>query len=212
MAELEGLERHVLRSGLWKNLTQCVTLPWVLRFADLPEKASVLEVGSGGGFNAEIFLERFPGWRLVASDYDPEMVELCRDRLARFEDRVEARQADATHLPFPDASFDVVASIFVWHHVEDWPRATMECARVLRPGGRLLLVDLLAGVFPAPVARLFPPMSRYRLRDIKAVLRQSAFARWRIDAIGHLLYRMVAETPVSSAWSARTEPAEEVAR
>lgn len=82
MAELEGLERHVLRSNAWGQVTQRFTLPWILGFASLPEEARVLEVGSGGGFNAEVMLERFPGWRLVATDYDPEMVELCANRLS----------------------------------------------------------------------------------------------------------------------------------
>lgn len=193
MAELEGIERHVLRSGFWKVLTQRLTLPWVLRFADLPEQASVLEVGSGGGFNAEVFLKRFPRWILTISDYDPEMVDLSRDRLARFPNVFDFRQADATQLPFSDDSFDVVISIFVWHHVEDWRRATAECARILRPGGRLILVDLLGAVFPAPVARLFPPMSRYRLGDVRRVIRAAGFARWRTNAIGRFVYRMVAE-------------------
>lgn len=195
MAELEGLEKRVLRSDVWKRLTQSVTLPWILRFAALPEKAEVLELGSGGGFNAEVMLERFPGWRLMATDFDPEMVELCARRLARFGDRVDVRQADAAKLPLPDASFDIVISIFVWHHVEDWPRATAECARVLRPGGRLVLLDFVAAHLPAIVARLFPPMSRYRMRDVRAALREAGFARWRVDTLARLVYRLVAVSP-----------------
>ena len=195
MAEMEGLEKRVLKSGLWKNLAQRFTIPWVLRFARPPHQGVVLEVGSGGGFNAEVFLERFPGWRLVASDYDPEMVALCKERLARFDDRIEVRQADATDLPMASGSFDIAVSIFVWHHIEDWPSATAECARVLRPGGRLILADLLGAVFPSPVARLFPPMARYRLRDVRAALSAAGFARWRIDRVGRILYRLVAETP-----------------
>lgn len=198
MAELEGLERVVLKSGLWKTLTQRVTLPWVIRFARPREEAFVLEMGSGAGFNAEVFLKRFPGWRLTVSDYDPEMVELSRDRLARFPNGHDFRQADATKLPFPDAEFDIVISIFVWHHVEEWPRATAECARVLKPGGQLILVDFLGGVFPPPVARFFPPMARYRVRDLKVALSEAGFARWRVDGIGHAVYRLVAETPVAA--------------
>lgn len=198
MAELEGLEKVVLKSGLWRNLTQRVTIPWVLRFAQPPERASVLEVGSGGGFNAEVFLEQFPGWRLTASDYDPEMVALGRERLAHFGDQVEIRQADATELPMASGSFDVVVSIFVWHHIEDWPRAMAECARVLRPGGQLILVDFLGAVFPAPVARFFPPMARYRMRDVRDALTAAGFARWRVDRIGRILYRLVAEAPRTS--------------
>lgn len=204
MAELEGLERRVLRSSFWRVLTQRVTLPWILRFADLPERASVLEVGSGGGFNAEVFAHRFPGWTLTVSDYDSEMVGLCRHRLARFLNIVDFRQADATRLPFDDDSSDVVISIFVWHHVEDWRRATAECARVLRPGGRLVLVDLLGAIFPSPIARLFPPMSRYGLGDVRRAIRAAGFARWRTNAIGGLVYRMVAEKPEASEKTAHS--------
>lgn len=193
MAELEGFEKHVLRSGAWKHLTQRVTLPWVLRFASLPQEAQVLEVGSGGGFNAEVMLELFPGWRLVATDYDPEMVELCAERLVRFGDRVEVRQADAAKLAIPDVSFDIVVSIFVWHHVEDWPRATAECARVLRSDGRLVLADFVAARLPAIVTRFFPPMSRYRMRDVRAALGEVGFARWRAETLAGLVYRLEAE-------------------
>lgn len=193
MAELEGLERQILRSNLWRQLTQRVTLPWTLRFATLPDEAYVLEVGSGGGFNAEVMLDRFPRWRLVATDYDPDMVELCTKRLTRFGDRVEVRQADATQLSLPDDSFDMVVSVFVWHHVEDWRRATAECERVLRPGGRLLLVDFVAARLPAFFTKLFPPTSRYRMRDVRAALQVAGFPRWRVDILATLLYRLLAE-------------------
>ena len=193
MAELEGLERHVLRSNAWGQVTQRFTLPWILGFAALPEKAEVLEVGSGGGFNAEVMLERFPGWRLVATDYDPEMLELCAKRLSRFGDRVEVREADAAKLALRDDSFDIVISILVWHHIEDWPQATAECARVLHPGGQFLLVDFVAARLPAIITRFFPPMSRYRMRDVRAALRDAGFTRWRVQTSAGIVYRLVAE-------------------
>ncbi len=192
MPEMEGLEKRVLRSGMWKSLTQKAILPWILRFADLPEDARALEVGSGGGFNAEVLLERFPDWRLTASDYDPEMVDLARRRLARFSDRANVEQADATSLAFPGGIFDVVIAIFVWHHVGDWREATAEVARVLRPGGTLLLVDLAAGFFPAPVAKLFPPTTRYRVSEVRDAFAGAGFSKWKIAPAGPLLYRALA--------------------
>lgn len=194
MPELQRLERRVLQSGLWKTLTQRLTLPWALRIAPLPTDADVLEVGSGGGFNAEVFLQRFPGWRFTASDYDPEMVTLTRTRLGRYGSRLRVEQADATTLAFPDASFDVMISMFVWHHVGDWRKALAESARVLRPGGKLLLVDLTSAFFPPPVAKLFPPMSHYSIRDVRIAIPKAGFARWRISSIGPFLYRALAQT------------------
>ena len=59
MPELQGLEGRVLQSGFWKTLTQRLTLSRALRIAALPPDADVLEVGSGGGSNAEVLLQRF---------------------------------------------------------------------------------------------------------------------------------------------------------
>jgi ubiquinone/menaquinone biosynthesis C-methylase UbiE len=153
----------------------------------------VLEVGSGGGFNAQILLRRFGDWTLTASDYDPDMVALARRRLAEFGDRVRVEQADATKLPFEDASFDVVVSILVWHHVGDWPHATAEAARVLKPGGRLVLADLAAGTFAGPIAKLFPPEARYRAGEVRDALRRAGFRRWRLRRSGAFAYRVLAE-------------------
>lgn len=60
--------------------------------------------------------------------------------------RVEVREGDARHLPFPDATYDVVVSNFVVHEVdtrEEREQMMREMVRVLRPGGRLALVDFI---------------------------------------------------------------------
>lgn len=199
MPEMQGLEKRLLQSSLWKALTQRVTLPWALRAGPLPEQADVLEVGSGGGFNAEVFLGRFPDWRLTASDYDPDMVERARAHLGRFGGRVGVERADATSLAFPGDSFDLVISIFVWHHVGDWRKATAECARVLRPGGSLLLVDLTSSCFPRPVAKLFPPAAYYALSELRDAMQQAGFIGWEPSTIGPFLYRVLAQSPTALA-------------
>jgi ubiquinone/menaquinone biosynthesis C-methylase UbiE len=193
--EMQTIEKAVLSSRVWKALSTGIIAPWVLRVARLPEAADVLEVGSGGGGNVEVFARRFPGWRITASDYDPEMVVLARSRLQSLADRITVTQADATSLSFPDASFDVIVSIGVWHHVGDWRKALAECGRVLRPGGRLILADLLAGFFPGPIKRLFPPETPYRLSEVRDALAPAGFARWRIRPIAGVAYRLVAEIP-----------------
>lgn len=193
MPEMETLEKRLLMGTMWRGLTQHVTLPWILRWADLPPAARALEVGSGAGFNAEIFLRRFPGWHLTASDYDPQMVERAARRLAGFGERVDVRHADAVALPFPDQSFDVVVSILVWHHVGDWRAATHQAARVLKEGGTLLLVDLTEGFFPAPVARLFPPATRYHANEVRPALTDAGFRSFKVARVGSLLYRALAK-------------------
>lgn len=195
MPEMKTIEKAVLSSRGWKAFSTGIIAPWVLRVARPPETADVLEVGSGGGGNVEVFARRFPGWRITASDYDPEMVALARERLASVTDRVSVERADATSLGFPDASFDLVISIGVWHHVGDWHKALAEAARVLRPGGQLLLADLLAGFFPGPVKRLFPPETAYTIAELREALSPAGFSRWRLRPIGRFAYRLVAQTP-----------------
>lgn len=194
---MEGFEKRVLSSEVWRLTTQRAIIPWVAHFADLPAVADVLEVGSGAGYNAESFLERYPGWRFVASDYDPDMVRRCAERLARFGERARVEEADATALPYPDASFDLVISLGVWHHVGQWEKALAECRRVLRPGKHLLLVDLLPGFFTGPMARIFPPVRTYTISEIRAQLAAAGFSRFRLRAARSLWYRLLAETPAA---------------
>jgi len=138
--KLEGAERLLLRSRAWR-MTRAA-LPLIFEFDDLPRRADVLELGAGGGFNAELLLRRFSDWRLLVTDVDPAMVDLAQQRLAKWTPRVCVDQVDAAELPYPRDTFHVVVSILVWHHVGDWRRATREAARVLRPGGQLLFADV----------------------------------------------------------------------
>ncbi|HEX2090129.1 MAG TPA: class I SAM-dependent methyltransferase [Actinomycetota bacterium] len=193
--KLQGLEKRFCSSGLWRVATQRAVIPWIVSFTDneLPDDADVLEVGCGGGFNAETFLRRFPNWRLTATDYDPEMVELARRRLTRFGDRVALDQADATALPYPNASFDLVLSIGVLHHVGAWEDALVQAARVLRPGGALLAVDLLDGFFIRPLRRAFPPVRTYTSMQVLGAIPRAGFVRYRLHG-GRLWYRLLGQT------------------
>lgn len=103
----------------------------------------VLEIGGGGGSMAEQLARRSPTTRLTSTDVDPMMVVAAQERLARYP-QATARQADATQLPFDDASFDVVLSFLMLHHVVDWEAAVAEAARVLKPGGAFVGYDLTA--------------------------------------------------------------------
>lgn len=94
----------------------------------------VLEIGCGTGDFAERLVAEHPGARVVATDASTRMVELTAAG------GVEARVADAGDLPFPDASYDLVAAMWMLYHVPDLDRVLAEVRRVLRPGGHLLAV------------------------------------------------------------------------
>jgi len=103
-----------------------------------------LDVGCGPGLLAcELAREVGAAGRIVGLDSSEDMLALARARTERegVADRVELRRGDATRLDFPAGSFDFVTAVQVYLYVPDVERALGEAARVLRPGGRLAVVD-----------------------------------------------------------------------
>jgi len=148
MPTMSLIERAFCRSRLWRAVTRRIVLPWA--FGAIQLEGEVLELGSGSGANAAELLARYPTVRFTATDVDPAMLAPARQCLRSFGDRVDVREADATALPFPDASFDAVVTLIMLHHVIDWERALAESVRVLRPGGLVVGYDLVRSV-PARV-------------------------------------------------------------
>jgi len=101
---------------------------------------TVGDLGCGTGAVSEA-LAPFVG-RVIAVDGSREMLGAARDRLGMF-DNVELRRGDLEDLPLEDDSLDAATLILVLHHLPDPGRALAEVARTLRPGGRLLIVDML---------------------------------------------------------------------
>jgi len=116
----------------------------VLRALDPRPGERVLDVGSGPALLVEELAERVrPGGRVHGIDLSASMVALARARLAEqpHRERIVLQVADATRLPFPAAAFDAVVSTQVYEYVADLPTALAELRRVLRPGGRALILD-----------------------------------------------------------------------
>lgn len=80
--------------------------------------------------------------RVIAVDSSAEMLDEARRRLAN-QPAVDARLGVLEALPIDDGQVDVVMMALVLHHVPDPSRALTECARVLKPGGRALIIDML---------------------------------------------------------------------
>jgi ArsR family transcriptional regulator len=101
---------------------------------------TVGDLGCGTGAVTEA-LAPFVG-RVVAVDGSHEMLGAARERLGAL-DNVELRHGELELLPIDDASLDAATLILVLHHLPDPGRVLAEVARTLKPGGRLLLVDML---------------------------------------------------------------------
>jgi ubiquinone/menaquinone biosynthesis C-methylase UbiE len=103
----------------------------------------VLEVAIGTGRNLPYYPE---GIRLTGIEFSPAMLELARRQADRLGRKVDLRLGDAQALDLPDASLDTVVCTLSLCAIPDERRAVAEMRRVLRPGGRLLLLDHVAGL------------------------------------------------------------------
>jgi len=101
---------------------------------------TVGDLGCGTGAVSEA-LAPFVG-RVLAVDGSREMLDAARERLDGF-DNVELRSGELEELPIDNGSLDAATLILVAHHLPDPARVLAEVTRTLRPGGRLLLVDML---------------------------------------------------------------------
>ncbi|SDH83812.1 Methyltransferase domain-containing protein [Actinokineospora alba] len=98
----------------------------------------VLEVAVGTGRNLPFYPE---GVRLTGLDFSAAMLDIARARVLETPHKVALIQGDAQRLPFDDSSFDTVVCTLGLCGVPDERGAIAEMHRVLRPGGRLLLLD-----------------------------------------------------------------------
>jgi len=101
-------------------------------------RGEVLEVGVGTGLNLSFYPADIT---LTGVDLSPAMITIARKRADEMGRAVDLRESDAQALPFPDASFDTVVSTLTLCVVPDDRATIAEMWRVLRPGGRLLLLD-----------------------------------------------------------------------
>lgn len=123
-----------------------------LDFADLAPGLQILEVGSGPG-QAVIQLAHSGAKRVVGVDLSPGMLEQAEYLRLSNGTEEQAGQADfrlapAQRLPFQDERFDVVICRLLLHHLREPEQALREFWRVLRPGGHLLLADVLGADDP----------------------------------------------------------------
>jgi arsenite methyltransferase len=104
----------------------------------------VVDVGSGPGLlAAEMAAQVGPAGRVVGLDLSDSMLALSRERRGDLATSKCLRflKADAARLPFADRMFDVAVSTQVYEYVPDVPAALVELYRVLRPGGRVVILD-----------------------------------------------------------------------
>lgn len=128
---------------LWKQFT--------IREAALRPGQTVLDVASGTGDLARTFAKQVGSTgKVIMTDINDAMLQVGRNRLtdAGILGNIECVQADAECLPFPDNYFDCVTIAFGLRNVTDKPAALRSMYRVLKPGGKLLILEFSHATSP----------------------------------------------------------------
>lgn len=105
----------------------------------LPPSGKALDVATGGGHTALCLAGQ--GWTVTAGDLAPRMLENAKKLCAEAGFTIETRLFPAEEIPFAEASFDLVTVRVAPHHFSSPAGFVKESARVLKPGGHLLIID-----------------------------------------------------------------------
>lgn len=156
--------------------------------------SSALDLGCGAG-HASFALARGGVDLVVAYDLSAQMLEVAAaEASARGHGQIEICSGPAERLPFPDTSFDLVVTRYSAHHWMDASGAVREAARILKPGGTLIVIDVLAPENPlldtvlqtVEILRDLSHVRDYRESEWQGMFAAANFAsplvhRWKIQ-------------------------------
>jgi ubiquinone/menaquinone biosynthesis C-methylase UbiE len=172
-----------------------------------PTEGTITDVGCGPGYLLQLIAKECPAIQLVGVDISRNMLERAE---ANFESqglvgRVEFKEGSADHLPFENQTLDIIVSTLTLHHWADPRAAFNEIYRVLKPGGKLLVLDLMRDAprlffwviwFAQNVAfriiglsamrRINEPtgslFASYTSQEIEEIMSKTNFSNWKTEA------------------------------
>ncbi|MCB9453497.1 MAG: ubiquinone/menaquinone biosynthesis methyltransferase [Anaerolineaceae bacterium] len=152
---------------------------FVIKQANLPPNGKLLDLATGTGDIAFEAVRSVDGVQAVGADFSLPMMRVGQELLLG--SRVGWAGADALNLPFPDNTFDAVTSGYLARNVIDIPRMFAEQLRVLKPGGRVVVLDS-----SPPPANLLRPFIEIHLRYVIPTLGRLVAGKNGADAYQYL--------------------------
>jgi demethylmenaquinone methyltransferase / 2-methoxy-6-polyprenyl-1,4-benzoquinol methylase len=154
MAHLSGKDRSQYVQGMFDRIAERYNImnrimtggqdmKWrrfVVEQAQLPENGTMLDLATGTGDIAFEALKQTPSSQVVGADFALQMM-IVGKRQQQYGEKVGWAGADALNLPFPDEMFDAVVSGYLVRNVIDIPRTLDEQLRILKPNGRIVILD-----------------------------------------------------------------------
>ena len=137
-------DKYDRQMSWWERVLFGEGREWVCSRAE----GAVLEIAVGTGRNLPVYPA---GTSVTAVELSPEMLKIARERAREAGIAADLREGDAQHLDFPDGEFDTVVCTLALCSIPDDGAAVREAYRVLRPGGRFLLLEHVGS--PNPVVR-----------------------------------------------------------
>jgi ubiquinone/menaquinone biosynthesis C-methylase UbiE len=166
-------------------------------------EGSILDIGTGPGWLLVKLHQESPRLQVIGLDASPSMVARARKNMAKagLSDIIEVKEGKASHMPFPDGSFDTVASTGSIHHWKDPAAGLNDVYRVLRHGGYALMYDLVSDPPASVLRKMAGRFGRLKMvllwihsfeepfyshRDFELMARTTLFKEGRIRFVGVL--------------------------
>lgn len=174
----EGLLGRLMVAGM--NSGHAALADWGCQSLEEESFSMILDIGCGGGANVKRFLQRCPQAHVTGVDYSAVSVEKAGklNAAAIQAGRCEILQADVTSLTLSDNTFDLATAFETVYFWPDISRSFGQIFRVLRPGGRFLIVNESTGTDAAAVkySKIIDGMQLYTPERLKALLEAAGFA------------------------------------
>ena len=161
------------RYTLWRmNLSHSKLTDWGLGHLSVSERDMILDVGCGGGKTVSKLAATATEGRVYGVDFSEESVAVSKKTNAGSiaAGRVEIRQASVSQLPFPDGMFDLVTAVETHFWWPDIPGDTREIFRVVKPGGKFIVIAEIykgANTLAARLAEKYADRSPIKLLSVE---------------------------------------------